>query len=282
MKELDQFKQRLHVEPDSIIRHFAKRWERAHETDKARIAVMGEFSSGKTSFLEYLFGMTTLGTRLTEATALPVLYTYGESAMYGKWHDKPMSIRLSTDNLSAQTMNVDLPYEYLEVSLPVEFLKQVEFWDTPGSNGTINFELPDGSMDALFWCLPYNEPLSKTQRERLSHFRIAPIFLVLTKSDLMDETEEEERESEKQDRLEEVFALDAAYTSRDEITLHELTSTKLFEWTNRQEVTERKKQRQIEERNRADEMLLYAIESLSKKKKDYVPLYEQASLLLRK
>ncbi|MDE0564855.1 hypothetical protein, partial [Exiguobacterium sp. B2(2022)] len=83
-------------------------------------------------------------------------------------------------------------------------------------------------------------------------------------------------------RLEEVFALDAAYTSRDEITLHELTSTKLFEWTNRQEVTERKKQRQIEERNRADEMLLYAIESLSKKKKDYVPLYEQASLLLRK
>lgn len=282
MKEFDQLKQRLNVETDSVIRHFVKRWERAYETDKARVAVMGEFSSGKTSFLEHLFGMTTLGTRLTEATALPVLYTYGESALYGKWHDKPMSIRLSIEDLSTHTMNVQLPYEYLEVSLPVEFLKEVEFWDTPGSNGTINFELPDGSMDALFWCLPYNEPLSKTQRERLSLFRTAPIFLVLTKADLMDEAEEDERGSEKQDRLEEVSALDAAYTSRDEATLHELDTSKLFEWTNRQEVVARKKERLIEERDRADGMLLYAIESLSKKKTDYVPLYEQASLLLKK
>lgn len=282
MKEFNQFKQRLYVETDSVIRHFAKRWERAYETDKARIAVMGEFSSGKTSFLEHLFGMTTLGTRLTEATALPVLYTYGESAMYGKWHDKPMSIRLTIEDLSSHTMNIHLPYEYLEVSLPVELLKEVEFWDTPGSNGTINFELPDGSMDALLWCLPYNEPLSKTQRERLSRFRTAPIFLVLTKADLMDEVEEEERELEKQDRLEEVSALDAAYTSRNEATLHELGTSKLFEWTNRHEVIERKKERLIEERDQADQMLLYAIESLSKKKKDYVPLYEQASLLLKK
>ena len=282
MQEVDQLKQRLLIQKDSVIVHFSKKWRRVHESNQVRIAVMGEFSSGKTSFLEHLFGGVKLGTKLSEATALPVLYTYGEPSIYGKWHNKPMAIRLLAEDLSSHTMNTELPYDYLEVTLKIDYLKEIEFWDTPGSNGTIQSELPQGSIDALFWCLPYNEPLSKTQRERLNRFRIAPIFLILTKADLMDEAEEDERYLDKIDRLKEVIALEAAYTSRIDEELDELSTTKLYEWIQRTEVLKRKRERLAEERKQANEELIYALESISKKKQEYVDLYQQALSVLKK
>jgi 50S ribosome-binding GTPase len=92
-----------------------------------RLALMGEFNSGKTTLVNFLLGIDSLPTAVLSNTCLPTLLHYAA---------EPTVVALFPDG-QRQELQPELDLNpatilRLEVGLPVERLKDVEFLDLPG------------------------------------------------------------------------------------------------------------------------------------------------------
>ena len=99
------------------------------------IAVLGEFSSGKSSLLNALLGQRALPTGLVETTGMPATIGYGETEVV-TWRSPPK--RSQPDKRLGTVASVDwsaLPAGgELELSFPIANLKGLSLVDTPGVN----------------------------------------------------------------------------------------------------------------------------------------------------
>ncbi len=99
------------------------------------IAVLGEFSSGKSSLLNALLGQRALPTGLVETTGMPATIGYGETEVV-TWRSPPK--RSQPDKRLGTVASVDwsaLPTGgELELSFPIPNLKGLSLVDTPGVN----------------------------------------------------------------------------------------------------------------------------------------------------
>jgi hypothetical protein len=152
---------------------------------KPRFALMGEFSSGKSTLLNLLIGEDLLPTRVTATELPPVWFSHGAPRAF--WVDRqgrqhPLGF--------GEFAGVPRSARYLRVFTPAPFLQGCDVLDTPGiSDPNLEEEswrFPVGQANFVLWCTPATQAWRETERstwlslpERLR----ARSVLVVTRAD---------------------------------------------------------------------------------------------------
>lgn len=165
----------------------AERLERldAWARRKPRIALMGEFSSGKSTLLNLLVGEELLPTRVTATELPPVWFSHGEPRAY--WVDRA-GRRHALD--FGEFDGVPRSARYVRAFTPAPMLERCDIIDTPGiSDPNLDDEswrFPVGQANFVLWCTPATQAWRETERstwlslpERLR----ANSVLVVTRAD---------------------------------------------------------------------------------------------------
>ncbi len=119
-----------------------------------RVAVAGEFSSGKSTLVNLLVGDAVIKTSVLASDLPPIVFSHGAShhISAGRWDDSQGVIGPPID------LGAELPeaVDFIRVSTPSEMLRDVEIIDLPGTNDPERDEqlLIDiaGQADILIWC----------------------------------------------------------------------------------------------------------------------------------
>ncbi|NSX56690.1 dynamin family protein [Parasulfitobacter algicola] len=131
---------------------------------KPAIALMGEFSAGKSTLLNLLIGKSVLPTQITATQLPPIWMRYGEGEPYR------MDIygnRRSVDLNDISTIPVKKT-RFIRVYSKAEFLKRCDLIDTPGiSDPNIPAEVwmhAVGYANAILWCTHATQAWRESER----------------------------------------------------------------------------------------------------------------------
>ncbi len=157
------------------------------------VAVMGEFNTGKSSFVNALCGEKVARVGVTPTTATINVLRYGPRGARVLYHDG-RARELSADEATAFLARLDdaqaAAIRVVEVFLPVEFLRQVEVVDTPGLNSLRpeHEAVARGFLteaDAIVWLFAVGQAAKATERDALALAQAAGkrVLGVLNKAD---------------------------------------------------------------------------------------------------
>jgi small GTP-binding protein len=187
--------------------------------DRFNIAVVGQFSRGKTSLMNAMLGTDRLPTGIVPLTSVITTVQYGpkERAVL-EYEERRYPYEIPLDSIAEYVSQRHNPgnekgIKYARVELPAELLRQGFFLvDTPGLGSAIaentrtteNF-LPEA--DAFILVTSYDSPLS-SEESRLLHILKAhryKTFLIVNKSDLVTDTDRDDADRHIQRQVEEIF-----------------------------------------------------------------------------
>lgn len=171
-----------------------------------RIGVVGEFSAGKSTFLNALFGERLLPSSIRPTTATAVRVRWAEEPsvqiLFEDGSEKSIDFaELSKFVTERQNRNNEKGVSEVKIGYPINLLKNgVELIDTPGvsslveSHTEITYQtIP--SCDAVVLLATGRQPFSESIREFFDHLRLVvdgKVFYVLNKIDqLSDEGKEQ-------------------------------------------------------------------------------------------
>ena len=97
-----------------------------------KIAVIGQFSCGKSSFINTVIGEDIEPTKSTPVNHANTLFTYGENLSI-----KSGSKSFTLEEYKKEVEKDNSPYKEFTIKYPSEVLKNIELWDTPGI-GSVN------------------------------------------------------------------------------------------------------------------------------------------------
>jgi small GTP-binding protein len=177
---------------DSVARVASLSAERARPV---RVAIVGEFNAGKSTFINALIGaeIAPMGVLPTTATLHHLRYAADPIAriVFTAEHDPPERI-VAVGDLRAALKSVP-GVARVEILLPISSLTRVEILDTPG------FNAPDAShtaaaraafeeADAAIWLLDAAQPMKQSERVVLEEAKASrlPIQLLVNKADRLD------------------------------------------------------------------------------------------------
>lgn len=202
--------------------------EKAHDilsrlkNDAFHLVIVGEFSRGKSTFVNALLGRRILPASKKSTTAIISKIVYGDTPDYyihfkGKQTPKRLSenefLKLTapsepdkTDAKQVEEANKQQEYidtiDYAEIFYPLPFCRDnVEIIDTPGTNDLnvgrmkITYEYLSNA-DACVLLLSAGQPLSKSEKEfLLQHLnKVDDIFFIISRKDELKGNKNEERE----------------------------------------------------------------------------------------
>ena len=167
------------------------------------VMVMGEFKTGKSTFINTILGEEILTADVAPATAVTSLLCFGETKRLwlhyadGRKEEYPFEklaeITAEGDE-SKRTIRESLAY--VEIALPNEMLKRVNLIDTPGLNvhreshirNTENFK---DKADVVLWVFNAARSATRTEIQEIKALgsRLKP-FAVVNRIDNIDEEEE--------------------------------------------------------------------------------------------
>lgn len=179
-------------------------WKISEEGDRPLLVlIMGEFNTGKSTFINAILQEDVLVTDGLPATAVVSLLRYGEKKKvilhYVDGHQKEYRFRKLSDitaegNDAKQNLRNQL--EYVEIFLPNELLKEIQIIDTPGLNvnkdshirRTMHFQ---DKPDIVLWVFNATRSPTRTECKAIDHLgnRLKP-FAVVNRTDEIDEEEE--------------------------------------------------------------------------------------------
>ncbi len=170
----------------------------AERTRPVRVAIVGEFNAGKSTFINALIGADVAPTGVLPTTATlhhlryatdPIARVHLREAL----SDAPRVLeRIVPVEALRATLSTSAPgsVSRVEILLPIASLTRVEIIDTPG------FNAPDAShteaaraafdeADAALWLLDAAQPMKKTERDVLEQVKAAriPIQVLVNKAD---------------------------------------------------------------------------------------------------
>jgi len=162
-----------------------------------RVAVVGDFSSGKSSFINSLLqDLTLCPERADPTTSLVTTFTYGPEESILQHHGDGGAIAVSRAHYAAkvQTSKDASAPMYFTFKLPHPLLKGLELVDTPGFNNRANpadSQVTTGIMndaDAFFYLVDANTgTIAETGLERVrlikNQSNDAEVFLLISKAD---------------------------------------------------------------------------------------------------
>lgn len=170
-----------------------------------RLLVMGEFSTGKSTFINALLGENVMLTGASQVTAVNTKLVYGEkhSVTVHFKDDSTQEYRLDEfDRLTAETnrQGKKLRTGILRVErhVPAEILKQINIIDSPGLNAQDSHTkitkeaIPEA--DAVLWMFDIKDTAKESEFEEIRELpkKLMPIAIV----NKMDTVDEEEDDSE--------------------------------------------------------------------------------------
>ncbi|MFZ1727734.1 MAG: dynamin family protein [Albidovulum sp.] len=154
------------------------------------IALMGEFSAGKTTLINFLLGEDLLPTRVTATQLPPVWMSFGERAAHyvdieGNHHD------LDIENLHAVPVH---GVRYIKLFCDADVLLEMDLIDTPGISDP---NIPDHyraavveHVDAVIWCTHATQAWRESERSvwaTIPEHLQANSILLATRSDKLGE-----------------------------------------------------------------------------------------------
>jgi len=140
------------------------------------LVVVGEFNSGKSSFLNALLGNTYLKEGITPTTSKINIIKFGEQV-----------------SQKQQRSNIDGQEDYELIQLPVNWLKDISLVDTPGTNAVIkgHQEITEHFIpksDLILFVTSVDRAFSESEKTFLTQIRQwgKKIIVVLSKADLVE------------------------------------------------------------------------------------------------
>lgn len=153
---------------------------------KPCIALMGEFSAGKTTLINFLLGEEVLPTRVTATQLPPVWMSYGDEIAH---YMDETGRRHNIDQAELQKVPV-AGVRYIRLFSKSPLLESMDLLDTPGiSDPNIprqTWEIAAGYVNAVIWCTHSTQAWRESERSAWESLpaRLRPYSLLLaTRSD---------------------------------------------------------------------------------------------------
>ncbi len=169
------------------------------EHKNLRVAVVGQFSSGKSALINALLGEEIAPMGVTPVTAVLHRFHWSEErtasieSLDGTTSEVPPA-SLITNPLSDHQLS---SVREIRVGLPTGALRDLEVWDTPGfGSNTLAHELVARraliDADIVVWVTPIDHALDREEAEKLARLRRkeTPVLLVVNKADLAEDEDE--------------------------------------------------------------------------------------------
>ncbi len=168
-----------------------RQWERIEHWSRRKpvFALMGEFSAGKSTLMNFLLRQPALPTQVTATQLPPVWFSYGNKPAYVKGSDG--SVReIELDQLDQLGVN---DAQFVRIYLEADILEAVDLIDTPGiSDPKISTDVwrrAVGQANGVIWCTHSTQAWRETERatwvslpERLQNNSL----LLVTRADALD------------------------------------------------------------------------------------------------
>ncbi len=167
----------------------------AERARPVRVAIVGEFNAGKSTFINALVGAEVAPTGVLPTTATLHHLRYGPDpiariALEPAEGSPPERIVPAADlRATLKTMDTST-VRRVEILLPIASLTRVEILDTPGFNApdTRHTEAARSAFeeaDAAIWLLDANQPLKQTERTILEEAKASglPVQMLVNKAD---------------------------------------------------------------------------------------------------
>lgn len=169
-----------------------KAWERVEQWSRRKpiFALMGEFSAGKSTLMNFLLRKHALPTQVTATQLPPVWFSWGDKPAYVQAHDGSKT-PISLDQLNQVGIN---DAQFVRIYLQADILEAVDLIDTPGiSDPKIEADVwrrAVGQANGVLWCTHSTQAWRETERatwaslpERLHHNSL----LLVTRADALDQ-----------------------------------------------------------------------------------------------
>ncbi len=164
----------------------------SHGWEVLKICVAGDFSTGKSTFINSLLGEELLGTDINPETAKVTALKYGpELRFYKAMIDSSDLIEISKEEFQVLSKKGDTSdstdeIDHFELTLPNKLLKRIHLYDTPGFNtaqySNIDEELTQrqiGKSDLVIWLsLSSNGGITRAEIERLRSLKVSLICII--------------------------------------------------------------------------------------------------------
>ena len=167
-----------------------------------QLMVMGEFSTGKSTFINAIVGKKVAAINARPTTAIITKLAYGEKELFTIYYKDgrtqevaPELFQSYTDENKKNDIN-RAEIDYVEYRIPIDILKDINIIDSPGLNTTKNEHISATKRfihkaDAIAWMLSVEEPLKASEIKEIGKLpdRLKPI-IILNKIDTVDEEED--------------------------------------------------------------------------------------------
>ncbi len=167
-----------------------KKWERIEQWSRRKpvFALMGEFSAGKSTLMNFLLRSHALPTQVTATQLPPVWFSWGKQSAYVQGHDGSRE-NIGLDQLESVGVN---DAQFVRIFLESDILEAVDLIDSPGiSDPKISDDVwrrAVGQANGVLWCTHATQAWRETERatwvslpERLQNNSL----LLVTRADVL-------------------------------------------------------------------------------------------------
>ncbi|MEW2915622.1 dynamin family protein [Ruegeria sp. ANG10] len=200
-----------------------KAWERIEQWSRRKpiFALMGEFSAGKSTLMNFLLRSHALPTQVTATQLPPVWFSWGKGSAYVQRHDGSRE-NITLDQLDTVGVN---DVQFVRIFLESDILEAVDLIDTPGiSDPKISSDVwrrAVGQANGVLWCTHATQAWRETERatwvslpERLQHNSL----LLVTRADVLGQKDRQKVLRRVNREAGHLFNRSILFSARDAIT----------------------------------------------------------------
>ncbi len=206
----------------------AQQWDRIEQWSRRKpvFALMGEFSAGKSTLMNFLLRQQALPTQVTATQLPPVWFSWGSQSAYVKRHDGSRE-NITLDQLEEIGVN---DAQFIRIYLESDILEAVDLIDTPGiSDPKIDSDVwrrAVGQANGVLWCTHSTQAWRETERatwvslpERLQNNSL----LLVTRADALNTKDRQKVLRRVNREAGHLFNRSILFSARDAITARDKT-----------------------------------------------------------